>query len=143
MAPGVEALLARTQGCAASGTQAHAKLALEPALAAVSTFRLVLDVRAHCYKAVPLAPHLGSGAAPVETGVGRILRRLQASRQWHFQQLVVRDSNRRTSEARTRPARGTRHACRTHHPNETHTKPRDFCESSRGLSQKSTYRITD
>jgi hypothetical protein len=101
----VRALLARTQGGAASGTQAHAKLALEPALAAVSTIRLVLDVRAHCYKAVPLAPHLGSGAAPVETGVGRILRRLQASRQWHFQQLVVRDSNRRTSEARTRAAR--------------------------------------
>ena len=90
-AVGVGALLARTQECAASGTQAHAKLALEPAFAAVSTLHLVLDVRAHCYKAVPLAPHLGSGAAPVETGVGRIFRGLQASCEWHFRQLQVRD----------------------------------------------------
>ena len=87
----VRALLARTQRCAAFGAHAHAKLALETALATVSTLLLALHVRAHCHKAVPLAPHLGSGAAPVKAGVGRIFRRLQALRQWHFRQLDVRE----------------------------------------------------
>ncbi len=87
----VGALLARLQGCEASGAQALTKLALETALTTVSTVFLALDVRAHCYKAVPLAPILGSGAAPVKAGMGRILRRLQASRRWHFPQLDAGD----------------------------------------------------
>lgn len=87
----VRALLARTQRCAAFGAHAHAKLALETALATVSTLLLALHVRAHCHKAVPLAPHLGSGAAPVKAGVGRIFRRLQASRERHVRQLMVLD----------------------------------------------------
>ena len=64
-AVGVGALLARTQGCEASRAQALTKLALETALTTVSTVFLALDVRAHRYKGVPLAPILGVGAAPV------------------------------------------------------------------------------
>jgi hypothetical protein len=62
------------QRCAASGAQARAKLAQETALLTVSTMLLALNVRAHCYDAIPLAPVLGIGAATVQAGVGRKFR---------------------------------------------------------------------